>query len=77
VTWREAIIGVMKKRRSHPWTLTEIYAVIAKLPIVTVHHREDWGDQPNYHHWVRSELVKLKRRGVVEQVARSTYRLVH
>lgn len=75
VTWAQAIVGVLKTRPSHRWILSEIYSEIAKLPIVTRHHRDTWGGQPNYHHFVRSELAKLARRGIVEHVARSTYRL--
>jgi hypothetical protein len=76
VTWEEAIIGVMRKRPSHSWTLTEIYVEIVKLPLVTPHHHEYWGTQPNYHHWVRSALARLRRNRTVKRIARSTYTLV-
>ena len=60
MTWETAILGVMGKRPSHDWTLTEIYAAIDRLPIVTPHHRELWGSQPNFHHWVRSAIARLR-----------------
>jgi len=76
VTWEEVIVSVMRKRPSHNWTLTEIYAEIVKLPVVTPHHHEYWGKQPNYHHWVRSALARLKTKRTVKRVAPSTYILV-
>jgi hypothetical protein len=75
MTWEAAILGVMGKRPAHDWTLQEIYAEIARLPLVTPHHRDYWGSQPNYHHWVRSAIARLKRQHRVRQVARATYRL--
>lgn len=76
MTWDDAILDVMAARRGANWTLTELYAKIAPLPIVTPHHRELWGSQPNYHHWVRSALTRLKKQGRVKWVAPATCRLV-
>jgi len=75
MTWAEAIIITMKRRPTHDWTLKELYAAIERLSIVQEHHRDYWGSQPNYHHWIRSELAKLGEKGIVKHVRRSTYRL--
>ena len=75
MTWAEAIIATLGKRPTHDWALGEIYAAIERLPIVEEHHRDPWRGQPNFHHWIRSELAKLCQKGKVRRVRRSTYRL--
>lgn len=72
-TWTETILAVMRKRPAHRWTLTELCAEIAPLPIVARFHKEHWGARPDYRHRVRTYLVRLKARGLVERVARGTY----
>ena len=76
MTWEDAILHVMQQRPSHHWTLTEIYKEVVKLPIVTTHHLEDWGGQPNYHHWVRSAIARIKKKREIKRVKRSTYQLI-
>ena len=41
--------------------------------LVTPHHKELWGGQPNYHHWVRSTLARLGHRGAIRRVGRRRY----
>jgi Ribbon-helix-helix protein, copG family len=75
MTWAEAIIVTMSKRLRHDWKLSEIYSAVERLPILKERHRNHWGSQPNYHHWIRSELAKLCRKGKIRRIGRSTYRL--
>ena len=71
-TWDEAVFGVLRGRRA-VMSLNEIYRAMENHQIVTPHHRELWGNQPNYHHWIRSSLARMKRRGNVRHVGRSLY----
>ncbi len=73
-TWDTAVLGVLGKPPTRPWRLQDIYGEIEKLPIVTPHHRQVWASQPNYHHWIRSALARLKKAGRVKHVGPSTYR---
>lgn len=74
-TWAEAVLAVLGQEPTRVWELQEIYAEIAKRPIVTPHHLDDWHGQPNYHHWVRSAIARLKRQGRVAHVATAKYRV--
>lgn len=74
-TWEDAILTVLATRPQSTWTLQQIYAEIDKRPIVTERHRKFWGSQPNFHHWVRSELARLKKNGDVVHVGRAQYAL--
>jgi hypothetical protein len=71
-TWEEAVERVIA---SHDGviSLQEIYAALESHPLVRPHHREMWGSQPNYHHWIRSALNRLKLRGLVRRVGRGLY----
>lgn len=75
MTWAEAIMVTMSKRLTHDWKLSEIYSAVEGLQILKEHHRDYWGNQPNYHHSIRSELAKLCRKGQVRRIGRSTYYL--
>lgn len=75
MTWEEAVLGVLARRPRRAWHLQAIYAEIAVLPIVGPHHREHWGSQPNYHHWIRSTVARLKAAGRIKQVSRGTYEI--
>lgn len=74
-TWADAVLAILRRRPKHPWTLDEIYVEIEHQPIVAARHREKWGGQPNYHHWVRSTLARLKADGKVIHVGRARYQL--
>lgn len=54
-------------------TLQEIYRKMEHHPLVTPDHRELWGGQPKFHHWVRSYLAKLKKSGEIRRVGRGRY----
>lgn len=75
MTWEDAVLEVLGRRPLRTWLLPTLYAEIDRLPIVTAHHRETWGTQPNSHHWVRSALNRLRHLGLVEHVGRSAWRL--
>lgn len=75
MTWEDAVLEVLSRRPLRTWLLPDLYAEINRLPIMTPHHRELWGLQPNYHHWVRSALNRLKQSGCVAHVGRSAWRL--
>jgi hypothetical protein len=74
MTWDDAVLDVLGRRPRRTWMLQDIYVEIGRFPIVTAHHRETWGSQPNFHHWVRSALNRLKHSGHVEHVGRSAWR---
>lgn len=71
-TWEEAVLRIVQTRGGSI-SLREIYDAMQSHPLVTPHHRELWGNQPNYHHWVRSALAKLSRRGQVRRIGRGLY----
>ena len=71
-TWNEAVLDVLQ-RQGTVMSLKEIYEAMECRPIVTSHHKETWGNQPNYHHWIRSTLASLKRHGKVQHVGKSLY----
>jgi hypothetical protein len=77
MTWNDAVIQVMAKRPSRDRHLQDLYAQIGELPIVSAHHRDTWGCQPNFHHWVRSTLNRLRKAGRVERVGHATWCLRH
>ena len=54
-------------------SLQEIYRKMESHPLVTPYHREQWGNQPNYHYWIRSALARLKNRGAIQRVGRGLY----
>ena len=71
-TWAEAVLRIVEARAG-PITVQEVCQEMERHPLVTPHHRELWGHQPRYHHWVRSTLGRLKKEGRVRHVGRSLY----
>ena len=71
-TWDNAVLNVLKGH-GKAMLLQEIYEKMESHPLVTSHHKEDWGGRPNYHHWIRSALARLKKHGAVLRVDRSLY----
>ncbi len=71
-TWEEAILRVVKTNKG-AILLQEIYRKMESHPLVTPHHRDLWSGQPNYHHWIRSALARLKKRGAIQRVGPSRY----
>ena len=71
-TWEEAILRIVRAKNGEI-SLQEIYREMEHNQLVTPHHKELWGGQPNYHHWVRSRLAKLKESGAVRRVRRGIY----
>ena len=71
-TWEEAVLRIVRAKNG-VISLQEIYEEIESHQVVTPHHKELWGGQPNYHHSVRSVLAQLKHRGAVRHVGRGLY----
>ncbi len=71
-TWEEAVLRIVKTNRG-AISLQEIYRKMESHPLVTSYHRELWGNQPNYHHWIRSTLARLRKRGAIQHVSRGLY----
>ena len=71
-TWEEAILRIVRAKEGDI-SLQEIYRAIESHPLVTPYHKELWDRQPRYHHWVRSELAKVCKRGAIRHVGRGLY----
>ena len=71
-TWEEAVLQIVKTSQG-TISLQEIYRKMESHPLVTPHHREQWGNQPNYYYWIRSTLARLKNRGAIQRVGRGLY----
>ena len=71
-TWEEAILQIVRAENG-AISLQDIYRAMEHHPLVTPHHRDSWGGQPNYHHWIRSALAKLCNRGLVQRAGRGLY----
>ncbi|MCY4396805.1 MAG: hypothetical protein OXC10_16895 [Rhodospirillaceae bacterium] len=71
-TWDEAVLRIVRAKAG-PILAREIYQEMERHPLVTPHHREIWGSQPRYHHWIRSALARLKNDRKVRHVGRSLY----
>ncbi len=71
-TWEEAVLRIVRAKDG-PITLQEIYQAMECHPLVTPYHKEPWGGQPRFHHWVRSYLARLKKRGDVRHVGPGRY----
>ena len=56
-----------------PISLQDIYKALESHPLVTAHLREFSFSQPNFHHWTRSAIVRLKKRGLVQHVGYALY----
>ena len=71
-TWEEAVLRIVRAKNGEI-SPREIYEEIEPHQLVTPHHKELWGGQPNYHHWVRSTLARLGHRGANRRVGRGRY----
>ena len=71
-TWNEAVLNVLRRRQA-VMSLQEIYEGMENHPLVTPHHKQYSHGQPNYHHWIRSSLRRLKVNGAVRHVSHSRY----
>ena len=72
-TWEEAVLHIITAHEGAV-SVQEICRKMEPHPLVTPHHRELWrGGQPNYHHWIRSVLAKLKRRGAIQRIGHGLY----
>ena len=71
-TWEEAVLQIVKTSQG-TISLQAIYRKMESHPLVTPHHRELWGNQPNYHQRIRVAVAKLKNRGAIQRVGRGLY----
>jgi len=71
-TWEEAVLRIVETNKGS-MSLQEIYRKMKSHPLVTPHHREQWGNQPYYYHWIRSALARLKNRRAIQHVGRGLY----
>ena len=77
MTWKEAIIEVMRTRPARDWPLQDIYRAMERHPVVKTYHGEAWksGGQARSQCWIRRALTNLVREGFVARVHPATYRL--
>lgn len=74
--WDAVILERLKQEPERTWTFGAICAEITALPNVTDHHRQVWGEQPDFEHWVRSALYRLTRAQLVDQVGPDAWRVL-
>jgi hypothetical protein len=73
IPWREAIVQIIESRPQHVWSVSEICAEVAALPLIKARHIELSYGQPNYRHAVRSHLAKLVRDNCIGYRKRDQY----
>ena len=71
-TGEEAVLAILKARKGFI-PLQDIYSEMETHPLVKAHHRDDWGGQPNFHHWIRSALAKFKKKGAIRRGGKGLY----
>jgi hypothetical protein len=71
-TWEAAVLRIIRSHKEGI-SIQEIYKAMENHPLVTAYHRELWGNQPNFHLWIRSALDKLKQQGDVRHVDRALF----
>ena len=71
-TWKEAVLRIVRAQDGEI-TVQEIYREIEGHPLVTPRLMEIRYDRPYYHHYVRSALDKLNKRGDIRRVGHGRY----
>jgi|SaaInlV_135m_DNA_1039713.scaffolds.fasta_scaffold96888_1 hypothetical protein len=76
MTWKDAVLQVIRKRRGQEVTLQEIYKGVLVSPVMTDFHDQQWksGKQLKYQCWVRSTLAVLKKEGLIVHVRKAVYK---
>lgn len=76
-TWEEAILHTMKRLGGKGLPLQKIYKGMETHSLVTPYHGQSWkpDKQARYECWIRSVLARLKKKGLVKQIARAIYSL--
>jgi hypothetical protein len=78
MTWKIAVLEVLKGHSGKPVDLQDIYVELWRHPLVTDRHGESWS--PGLQHrcggWIRRCLTTLVEEGTVERIKKSTYRYI-
>ena len=76
MSWKNAILEVVCRKRGHEITLQEIYKKVLLLPLVTESHKKPWtsGGQPKYQCWIRRYLTDLVSEGSVARLRKGVYK---
>ena len=76
MSWKDAILEVIRRRKGREIKLQEIYKEVLTLPIVTEFHKEPWspGKQPRYECAIRSLIAKLKKEGLIAHPRKAVYK---
>jgi hypothetical protein len=76
MSWKDAILEVIRQRNGREITLQEIYKEVMTLPIVTEFHKEPWKPekQPKYECWIRSSLSDLVKDGSITRSRKAVYK---
>jgi hypothetical protein len=75
ISWKDAVLKIIRLRRGREVTLQEIYKEILLLPLVTDELKKPWKNgQPKYQCWIRSSLPPLKREGLITNPKRGVYK---
>ena len=73
-TWRVAILETIESLGGQA-SLQEIYAQIPNFKPLTEKDLTEWGHQPMYHHYIRSIIVRLRKRRELLRISRGFYSL--
>ena len=73
-SWRLAILQTIESLGSQA-SLQEIYAQIPNFKPLTEKDLTEWGHQPMYHHYIRSIIGRLRKRGELRRISRGFYSL--
>lgn len=72
--WAEVILKILKKHYPDKVQLQIIYGEIAEHESLRDYDKEPWkkGGQPRYQCWIRENLSRLRKAGLVENVGRGS-----
>jgi hypothetical protein len=73
-TWRAAILETIESVGGQA-SLQEIYVQIPNFKPLTKKDLTKWGHQPMYHHYIRSIIRRLCKRGELLHISRGFYSL--
>lgn len=73
-TWRAAILETIESLGRQA-SLQQIYKQIPNFKHLTEKDLTKWGRQPMYHHYIRSIIARLCKRGELLHTSRGFYSL--
>lgn len=71
-TWKIAVLETIRDLGGEG-CLEDIYIKIKKYVSITPELQKFWGNQPYYHHYVRSIIAKLKKSGELKHIDMGVY----